>query len=317
MSPTLRRRTSTAAWILACVLGPAIFLPICFRHICGDDFLPFYAAARQVPHHGIYSAEAIYRTEIAAAGGYRPSLLFVRLPVFALLLWPLAQLPYEWAYAVWSALRSCALVGFILAWPHTPRRSTALACAWFVPLFITLARGQDTVLLLFWIAVAECLAPRRPFAAGLALAMCAAKFNLFLLLPLFLWVHRRRLIPGFLAGGAGLLALSFASAGWRWPLAYLAVLRNPVIRTNHPVNFHYMPLPGPVAMALAALTALAAVYAIVRLGDRMALGVMLVGGLLLSYHAGVYDLVLLLPAALALPGRLRATYAAAAAPAPA
>jgi hypothetical protein len=272
----------------------------------GLDLLPFYAAARLVPH-GMYDPVALYRAEEAAVG---PTLVayaslragvamsFMRLPVFALLAWPLSLLSYGQADAVWFVLRAMAAAGFVVAWPHTPRRVLALATAWFLPLAAALAGGQDSPFLLLWIALAERLAPRRPFAAGLALAMCAAKPHLFILLPVFLFVHRRRVIPGFLAGGTALLALSFAADGWRWPLELMAVLRNPASYPKGVANIHGLGLSPTVEGILTAAVAIAALAAIFRFSDRLALAATLTAGLLISFHASIPDSTILLPAVL-------------------
>ena len=301
-----RVRLSRAAALALCGLAPLLLLPafwLRWGRLGGADFLPFYAAARLLPGLRIYDPHAIYQAEIAAAGGMRDALLFIRMPAFALFLWPLAHLPYTLAHAVWFELRALAAAGFVLAWPHTPRRVTAIAAAFFLPLAGALSGDQDTPFLLLWIALAERLAPRRPFAAGLLLALCAAKPHLFLFLPVFLWIHRRQLIPGFLAGGAALVALSFAAAGPRWPQALLAVLRIPAIEPWGVFSLHGLGLPAPVEYALTAALAIAAVAAIIRMSDRIALAAALAAGLLLSYHTSMADAALLLPAVLLVAAR--------------
>ncbi len=296
-TPAFRRFAALAA----CALAPLLLLPafwLRWGRLGGADFLPFYAAARLLPGLRIYDAHAIYQAEIAALGGMRDALVFIRLPVFALLLWPLGRLPYGAAHAAWFVLRALAAAGFVLAWPHNPRRLTALAAAFFLPLAGALSGDQDTPFLLLWIALAERLGPRRPFAAGLLLALCAAKPHLFLFLPVYLWVHRRRLIPGFLAGGAALLGLSFAAAGPRWPAAMLAALRNPAIEPWGVLNLHGLGLPPAAEAALTVAIAAATLFAIFRLPARLALAATLAAGLLLSFHTSLADAALLLPAVL-------------------
>lgn len=307
-SPEWRARLFRWAAMAACGLAPLMLLPafwLRWGRLGGADFLPFYAAAKLLPGLRIYDPQAIYHVEIAALGGMRDALVFIRIPAFAALLWPLAQLPYATAHFLWFLVRALAAAGFVFAWPHNPRRATALAAAFFLPLAGALSGDQDTPLLLLSIALAERVGPRRPFAAGLLLALCAAKPHLFLLLPIFLWVHRRRLIPGFLAGGAALLALSFAVAGPRWPQAMLAVLRNPAIEPWGVFNLHSLGLPAPLEIALTGAIAVGALAAILRLSDRIALAATLTAGILLSYHTSLADTALLLPAVLLFVGRTR------------
>jgi hypothetical protein len=298
---TVLQRTLRIASMALCGLAPLLLLPafwLRWGRLGGADFLPFYAAAKLLPGLAIYDPHAIYRTEIASIGGMRDALVFIRIPAFAALVWPLAHLSYPMAQAAWFELRALAAAGFVFAWPHNPHRITALAAAFFLPLAGALSGDQDTPFLLLWIALAERLAPRRPFAAGLLLALCAAKPHLFLLLPVFLWIHRRTLIPGFLSGGAALLAVSFAVAGPRWPQALLAVLRLPAIEPWGVFNLHSLALPTPVEIALTAAIAGAALFAIVRWSARIALAATLTAGLLLSYHTSLADAALLLPAVL-------------------
>jgi len=299
-SPAIRRLLRIVSLAL-CGLAPLLLLPafwLRWGRLGGADFLPFYAAAKLLPGLGIYDPHSIYGAEIAAIGGMRDGLTFIRIPAFALFVWPLAHLSYPIAQAIWFELRALAAAGFVYAWPHNPRRVTALAAAFFLPLAGALSGDQDTPFLLLWIALAERLHGRRPFAAGLLLALCAAKPHLFLLLPVYLWIHRRSLIPGFLAGGTALLALSFAAAGPRWPQALVAVLRSPSIEPWGVFNLHSLALPAAVEIMLTVVIAAGALAAILRASDRMALAATLTAGLLLSYHTTLADAAMLLPAVL-------------------
>jgi hypothetical protein len=304
--PLRARPGLTLAWAALCCVGFAILLVPAITALGGGwDFLPIYTAGRLAGTPDLYSPAAVQRTEVAAAHLTGPSLLFTRLPFVAALAWPMARLPYDAAHTVWMALRLLAVFGFIVLWPHSPRHVTALACAWFVPLAGAIANGQDSPFLLLWIALAERWRDRRPFAAGLVLSLCLAKFHLFLLLPAFLWIHRRRILPGFLAGCATLALISFAVAGLSWPFAYLAVLRLPQINPGvHAMpNLHGLQLPVPFEIALSLAVLVIVAVAIRLLAERLALAIALAAGILLSYHAYLADLTLLLPALLALAPR--------------
>jgi hypothetical protein len=268
-------------------------------HVGGYDFLPIYTAAKLLRAGAIYSPKVLLRTEGAIAGVTpQPALLYVRPPAFAVFAWPLTLLSYSAASVAWYAIRIAAVIGFVLLWPHTRRGTTAIVCAWALPLAVALASGQDSPLLLLWIAISERLARTRPFLAGVALAMCASKFHLFLLLPVLLFVHRRALVAGFLSGASALAASSFAAAGWRWPLDYLAVLRDPQLMTLGSINIHALRLPWFVELVVCLAVAAAAVTVIVRCNDRVAWIATLLGGLALSYHASLGDTILLVPVVL-------------------
>ncbi|HUP02655.1 MAG TPA: glycosyltransferase family 87 protein [Bryobacteraceae bacterium] len=311
--PPARAPLGLAATILACTVGLALMFAPVFRaggekvRMGADDFLPFYAGARLLGTAGLYRPDAVKQEELATAGITGEAWSYIRPPFLAAMVWPLSRLPYRPAHWLWLAARIGAAIGFVLLWPHSPRRETAVACCWFLPLAAALANGQDVPLLLLWVAAAERCYPRRPFAAGLALSLCLAKFHLLALLPVFLWVHRRRAIGGFLAGAAFLGMFSFVVAGWNWPSAYLAVLRLPQISPSiqSMPNLHGLALPPAWEAALSLVVFAAALWAVAAAEAGLALAVTLLAGILLSYHAYLADLTILLPALLALWGWLR------------
>jgi hypothetical protein len=300
---------------IACVLGIALVFGGTILaggdkvRTGADDFLAFYAGARLAGTPGIYDPDSIRRTELEAAGANGQALLSIRIPGFSLLMWPLAQLPYAAAHALWYAIRIAAVIGFVLLWPWTPRGFTALICCWSLPIAAGLANGQDAPLLLFWLAAWQWLERRgHPFAAGAVLILCAAKFHLFLLIPVLLIRHRRwAALGGAAAGGCALYLLSVRAGGWDWPVRYARVLSNPVIHPCEAImpNLHGLLsgiAPAYVEIGVAVALALAAVAALTRLSYAEGLAVALAAGLLLSYHAYVADGVILVPAILIVLG---------------
>ena len=134
-------------------------------------------------------------------------------------------------------------------------------------------------------------------------SLCAAKFHLALGIPVFLPARRRwGALAGRLAGGLVQLAISFAAEGREWPARLLQLSSisdfspSPSKMPNLLGLTHGLPYGGGVEAVLA-LLALAAVWVISR---RSALTIgataAVIGGLLVSHHAYVYDAVLLLPA---------------------
>jgi hypothetical protein len=146
------------------------------------------------------------------------------------------------------------------------------------------------------------------------MAVCGVKFHLFLLLPVLIIARRKwRFGGGLAAGGAGLLAISFAVAGWGWPRQYYALVQ---LNERYQASQSYMPnlnglfhaVPhGAVWTALgAAAVAAAAWYAVRRVSMATAMALVMCGGVVISPHAFIYDLGLLLPFLLLedrLPGR--------------
>ncbi|HWC99822.1 MAG TPA: glycosyltransferase family 87 protein [Candidatus Sulfopaludibacter sp.] len=287
--------------LLLCLFGCALLWTSLFLargEVNGTDFLALYAGARLVGTGHMYDPQAIWKVQLAAIGHYGPSLLFTRIPCFALFLWPLAQLPYAVAKAIWIAFQVLTIVGAVWLWPGSRRLALVVIC-WSLPLLMCLADGADTALLLFWLVLwlrLEC--ENRPFSAGMALALCIAKFHLFLFLPLLLFRHRRwRVMQGAVAGICGLVILSFIAGGWHWPTEYFHVLTTPGINPGryHMPNLHGLMPPG-VEFPAMLLTLILCSVAIFKLNYTAGLIVSLFGSLLCSYHAYVMDGVILCPA---------------------
>jgi len=192
---------------------------------------------------------------------------------------------------------------------------------WSCPAAVLLSTGQDTGLFLFSVAVGlRLLQTKRDFAAGLVFSLCAAKFHLALGIPIFLLARRRwGALAGGAAGGLVQLAISFAAEGREWPAHLLRLSTisdfspSPSKMPNLLGLTHGLPYGGGLEAVLA-LLALAAVWIVSR---RSALTIgataALIGGLLASHHAYVYDAVLLLPAcalALRLPAPKALRYGA-------
>ena len=299
--------------LLACLLGLALngylwdpFLPYFFAR-ANNDFACTYTGAVLAGSPGLYSVRAVMETE-RRLGDSPQFMMYQRFPYYAALVSPLRFLGYREAYWMWQAVSLGAVLVFAAFWPGQPRWVTAIACCWSIPLANCFVMGQDVTLVLAALAVSLALLFRgRHFAAGCVMALCSIKFHLFITLPLFILTRRLwRFGAGTMAGGAVLLAASFAVEGWRWPADYVRMLRLP---TSTP-SYRLMPnLNGLLsghphglgAMALAACLVLAAAgLAMWRGRMTVAIAAMLVSGLLLSYHAFIADAVLLIPAGLLL-----------------
>jgi hypothetical protein len=271
-----------------------------------NDFAPIYAGTQLVGTGELYQSEAYYGFLRQRFGGINESLRYTRPPHLAVMVWPLGRLPYDTAHLLWTLLRVAAVAGFLLLWRRPSRRDAVMFTALSLPLGISFLNGQDTPFLLLWIALALYWQGKgRPFLAGLAFALCAAKFHLFLLLPLLLFGQRRwRMAAGLAAGAAVLLAVSFAVAGAAWPLEYFATLTDGRV---HPAaqsmpNLHGMFAGLQHATLLEILAGAAVVlgawHVVRRSSFEIGLAAVLSGSLLLSYHAYRADCTVLLPAGL-------------------
>jgi len=278
-----------------------------------NDFIAFYAGGRLAGTADLYDRDRVRQVQLERVGVTGEAWRFIRLPYYAALFWPLAQLPYRPAYLVWQLLSLGAAVGFVWQYRVAPRGVTTLMTCLSLPLAASFLNGQDLAWLLLWIALAaHWRGQDRPFLAGAVLALCAAKYHLFLLLPLLVIARREwRLGAGLAGGAAAIVAASFAAGGIDWPLKYYEVLTDPQIHPGAAVmpNLHgafsFAPSLAPLESAATALVA-GAVWLVARWGSfEYGLAAVLAGGLLAGYHAYLPDCALLLPALLIVLTRSR------------
>lgn len=270
-----------------------------------NDFAGFYTGASLIGRGGeLYAPEANIRFQNAALGMSAPGLYYIRPPFHAVFLRPLAGLPYQTAYAVFQCLSLAAFLWF--AWRFTKEMPDLwVLCAWSIPVLLSVLEGQD-VLLVTAAAAGGVLHRRagRPFLAGLFWSLCAAKFHLFLFVPVALLFRREwRMLGGGAAGGAALAVVSFAAAGWSWPLEYARMLADPAIHMAPQLSLNLRGLlfgltgadHTAFVIAISVPLAAAVVCTLWRTRDLdTSLGVALLAGMLLSYHAFVQDGSLLL-----------------------
>ncbi len=171
----------------------------------------------------LYDANRLQQIELAHTGKYAPHHGFVRPPFYAAIFWILSQLDYSWAFYVWNVLLAGALVGFVLLWRPPRWEITLLFTCISVPAFAGFINGQDAAFFRFCLAFCSLLAPLRqsvlgrngvePLRREVFISSCPSHFGL--------WGQRAwRLGGGLVAGGCGLLLLSFLVAGWSWPLQF-------------------------------------------------------------------------------------------------
>ena len=270
-----------------------------------NDFAAFYTGARLAGSGRVYDTGPQYEEQKKQFGSYMPAVTFIRLPFYAVLLKPLAWLDYLAAWRVFLLLNILCALWFFGKWLWGDHPRVFLLGASFLPVYAALANGQHIWLVAALFALAMLLGRQgRDFSAGAVLSLCAIKPHLFVFVPLVLALQKRwRFFAGATAGVALWLAISFLAEGAGWVAQYMHTLADPRI---HP-RLDAMPTlrnlvataggPPWVYWALCVLTAAAvAVIALrsARLETGMAAAV--AGGLAVSYHSYLPDLVLLLPA---------------------
>jgi len=211
---------------------------------------------------------------------------------------------------VFEALNLAALAAF-LYWAAPLLSTKRESMFWLVglvsvPVLTAFVVGQDIMfVILICGAAAELVRRDSRFLAGALLALSSIKPHLFLMLPVMLAVRKEwRILAGGAAGGAVLFGISTIAQGWKWPTAYISLLRN-----SQDATFYTLPNLRGILMAtigenVAMETALAAVVTVlvVLAGWKIrsfetAFGVAIAAGLLTSHHAYIQDCCLLLPTA--------------------
>ena len=268
-----------------------------------NDFAQLYAGATLAGTPDLYSRSANLAVAQRKLGFTMESVVFTRPPFYAVLLKPLALLPYRAAYAVFSVLSLAGVLWFVIRFS---KECSALPffAALSVPMLTAICAGQDTPLLLPILGGSMLLVrAKRDVWAGLVLSLIAIKFHLFLFVPVLLLVKRRwQILGGAMAGLAALTGVGISVAGLNSLKDYISVLRDPWINpppTTMP-NIHGLiaVLHGGVISEIFLIAAVLAVFVFsVRQTEEyeFIFAVGLVCGLLVSFHSSVPDDVVLLP----------------------
>jgi hypothetical protein len=268
-----------------------------------NDFVSFYAGARLVGTPQLYSRPANLATIQSILGLQMEGTTYIRPPFYAVLLKPLASLPYRAAWALFFSALLSSVLWFIIRFskecPALPFFSSLS-----IPLLTPLMNGQDTPFLLVILGAAILLFRRnRDFSTGLLLSLCAIKFHLFLFLLLLLLLKKRwRAIQGGAFGVAVLALAGMAGAGWDSTLQWIRVLRDPWISPEPQSlpNLHglILTLHGDFRFELLISAIIGLIFVFMALKSpnfELLFAASLVCGLLTSFHSGPADDVLLIP----------------------
>jgi len=239
---------------------------------------------------------------------------FYHPPFEVLLLLPLAFLPYQIAFWCWLAANVVLLL--FSARVLSPqfrelRRSTGVPisafCLAFFPVAEALLQGQDSILLLFVLALAYRQFCRKQDAScGVLLGLGLFKFqHIIPLVAILAFRWRPRLVAAFAATAIALFGASWALVGTPGLISYWHILWHHV-----PEEVWRMPnirglvesLGGSRAIVLILSAGLVLWFGLRRFRrDTVEFAAAIVAAELVSYHLHMYDLtVLLLPIILAL-----------------
>lgn len=274
-----------------------------------NDFVQLYAGAQLAGSPGLYDREANLELIRKTHGFTMETVVYTRPPFYARLLKPLGWLPYLWAYGLYSALGLGIMVWFVARFRGEAPGLPVLA-GMGLPLVITLVTGQDTAFVLLFLALGiMALRAGRDVAAGVCFALLAIKFHLFAFLPLPFLLRRRW---GVLQGGAMAGVAMGLLGGWEDLVRYVGVLRDPWIHYSavHMPNLHGLAAnlgwgPGLEWSLYGALLVAFVGFAWWGVEFERLLAMALVAGLLVSYHSGIADEIVLYAAYVLLAGRAR------------
>lgn len=299
----------------------------------GSDYLAFYNAGTIVNR---YSLDRLYDLNLQAELYHRnlpgepesTTLPYANAPFLAIMLRPLAMLPYSWSYATWiGASVALFAAAFALVWSASglPRKFGGVALLFalsFEPFLIEcLHGGQISAFGLLWISLAIYHSLRgREWYAGIALAVMLYKPTLLpLILPMLLIMRQWRTLGGFLVGTAALAAISLLTVGPNASIDYLRMLFGYFTKTANSggagfQTFKFVDLNSFLKLlgipALMAWTMLACVGTLVlravliakpRTDQEskrtlpLAWAAAITWTLVLNVYVGVYDAVLIVP----------------------
>lgn len=202
------------------------------------DFVQLYSTGRILNE---YPAEDLYNYQLQQKlsgelrplkeGFYGPS---PYPPYVAILLRPLAHMPYLGAYVLWMAISLALFLGGLRIltrrfFAGDPLRRSLIFCfslAYYPFIVGTLINGQLAAVAFFSLALAMEEDDRdRPVVSGLALSLCAYKPTLLVfILPMLLVTRRFKTLAGFGIGTLAFVVFATAVEGVRVWSGYLAML---------------------------------------------------------------------------------------------
>lgn len=173
-------------------------------------------------------------SQTARAYGLPEILRFTHPPFSALLMAPLAMLPWRWAFLIWQII----ILGLTLAsvyltlrllpsWPGWQTLSVIFAAVcFFYPFRNTIDFGQANVTILFtWTLGVYLLSRQRPMASALAFALgTVVKISPVVAVPLLAVRRQWRWLAAYVAGVVAFCGISIWRLGWQAHVTWLTAI---------------------------------------------------------------------------------------------
>jgi len=169
--------------------------------------------------------------KMARANGFPGILQFTNPPFSAVLMAPLAMIPWQWAYIIWQSLiiilTAATIFLTLRLLPSGPALETFVlmfaAVCFFFPFRNTLVFGQANATILFvWTLGVYLLKRQRPMASALCFALgTALKISPVVAVPLLALRRQWRWLAAYVAGVAAFTGVSIWRLGWQTNLTWL------------------------------------------------------------------------------------------------
>jgi hypothetical protein len=303
-------------WIVA-VLATVFFATVCrpvLPYARQHDFLSFYTGARLVAEGRavqLYDPAVQSDRERILVPGLIYIAPYIRPPIYAAVLAPLAALPLPVGFATWIAAQVVVLL-CVWWWAYVRFGNDALVfCSLFLPAAYGIAHGQDCVFLLAvllsaWVALEH----GHGTLAGAIAALVLMKFHLVMLLvPVMILCGKWRILTGFGLAALAEIGLSLAMVGVAGAHQYMGLLTAKDLETLSPspermINLQALLVNAGLDVWWMRVLSIAAVILFtcwaawrLRRGTHW-FWIAILGSILVAPHAYQYDAALLLPALL-------------------
>ena len=177
------------------------------------------------------AAEATPWAQMARANGFPQIMQFTNPPFSALLMAPLATMPWPWAYLIWQLiiiiLAAATIFLTLRLLPSSPMLAafalTFAAICFFFPFKNNLTFGQVNVSILFlWTLGVYLLKRQRPMASALCFALgTVLKISPVVAVPFLVLRRQWRWLAAYVAGLIAFTGISIWQLGWQTHLTWL------------------------------------------------------------------------------------------------
>jgi alpha-1,2-mannosyltransferase len=180
------------------------------------------------------AADSTPWAQMGRANGFPQIMQFTNPPFSALLMAPLAILPWQWAYLIWQIiiiiLAAATIFFALMLLDSGPTIQTFAmvfaATCFFFPFKSNLVFGQVNTSILFLWALGVCLLKRRqPVASALCFALgTALKVSPVVAVPLLLLRRQWRWLTAYVAGVIAFTGISIWRLGWQTHVTWLTAI---------------------------------------------------------------------------------------------